>query len=204
MDASRHVGIWTGVKVFLLLHIFQSPNYRAHIFIQPNKTNEISSHVLRSTKCFILSSLLKQQHKALAFQLKPSGAITKVPKCIFALQLVPVCPQLPGLGWIRLPYFCHRGKGVRDTHPSHWSKLVCTLSLPQESCSQTQPTGINVIVHTWASPEYLFSSPWSASWAAALRCGIFSSFCSWGRGWLIIGDQHLEKVTLRPYQNNEI
>lgn len=98
MDASRHVGIWTGVKVFLLLHIFQSPNYRAHIFIQPNKTNEISSHVLRSTKCFILSSLLKQQHKALAFQLKPSGAITKVPKYIFALQLLPVCPQLPGLG----------------------------------------------------------------------------------------------------------
>lgn len=50
MDALRHAGICIKVKVLLLLCIFQSPNNKAHIFIWPNKTNEISSHLLGSMK----------------------------------------------------------------------------------------------------------------------------------------------------------
>lgn len=69
MDTSRHAGICIRVKVLLLLHIFQSPNNKAHIFIWPYKTNEISSHFSGVNKTF-LSSLHKRWCDAYSFHFK--------------------------------------------------------------------------------------------------------------------------------------
>lgn len=127
MYASRHAGICTGVKVLLLLHILQSPNYKAHIFIWPNKTNEISSHLLRSTKCFCLL-FTSDSVKISVFNSNFQLCTPKYPSPPLTFSWC-LCAPAPTIRVNKTPRFCHGGQGEGDAQPSHWLKVSCACHL---------------------------------------------------------------------------
>lgn len=170
MHTSRHAGICTGVKVLLLLHIFQSSNYKAHIFIQPNKTDEISSHLLRSTKWFCLlftSNIVKISVFNSNFQLCASKYPS--PSSSFTWCLCAPAPTVLVRHHPSLPL-------AEDTQPSHWLRVkchtkvcvTCILSFAWLLQSDLPHREWYQYLHLGLHRESFFFSPYSTSWPAVL------------------------------------
>lgn len=185
MYASRHAGIWTEVKVLLLLHIFQSPNYKDHIFIWPNKTNEISSHLQRSTEHFSLL-FTSDSVKISVFNSNFHGCAPS-PSSPFSWR----CPSSHCFGEHQPPPILPWGIGVG---PSQWLKVSCACHLHpkprlKSAIFRDGPQGVTC-VHIRASTEYLFSSLhtppldlqcclYKMLQYAVLSYGMLSLFCCW-------------------------